>query len=126
MTLFGEIPMGVAVMRKRIVCLLAPIMLLTSVPALAVVAWYRGGITRIASMGGNDFLLTFDNGVLSDCQNNYVFFRESILGTAMVKNAYALAMTAKATGMQFGAVIDKAIDGPGGECVQANNMFDAI
>lgn len=106
--------------------LVSLVVALASVPAGAVPAWYRGGITRIAVTVGNDFILTFDSGPLSDCQYSYVYFKESILGTAAIKNAYALALTAKAAGMQFGTVIDKTINGAGGECDQANNMFDAI
>jgi hypothetical protein len=104
---------------------LAAILFLLSSSAFATPQWYRGGITRIAVTVGNDFILTLDSGVLSDCQYSYVYFLESVLGTSAVKNAYALALTAKASGMQFGTVIDKAINGPGGQCNQALNMFDA-
>ncbi len=106
-------------------CGLAAILLLLSTSAFATQQWYRGVITRIAITANNDFILTLDSGVLSDCQYSYVYFLESVLGTSGVKNAYALALTAKASGMQFGTVIDKAINGPGGQCNQANNMFDA-
>lgn len=105
---------------------LAALLLVIGGSANATVQWYHGGISRIAGVGGNDFILTLDSGVLSDCQYNYVYFREVVLGTATVKNAYALAMMAKASGMQFGTVIDKAVNGPGGQCDQAFNMFDAI
>ena len=97
---------------------------LAGVPANAAQAWYRGGITRIYNNTGNDFILTLDSGVLSDCQYAYVVFKESLLGTAAIRNAYALALTAKAAGLQFGTVIDKAINGAGGEC-DATAFFDA-
>jgi hypothetical protein len=112
-------------MRKATRCSLAAILLVLSTSASATPQWYRGGITRIAITVGNDFILTLDSGVLSACQYSYGYFLESVLGTSAVKNAYALALTAKASGMQFGTVIDKAINGPGGQCNQALNMFDA-
>lgn len=89
-------------------------------------AWYRGVVTRVAILSGNDFIVTFDNEELADCQWRYVYFRGSALGAEKVRNAYALAMMALAGGRTLGVVIDKAINGPGGVCNQEGaGMFDA-
>lgn len=82
-------------------------------------------MTRVAFFGPNDFIIMFDNELMADCKWEYVYFRESVLGRDLVRNAYSIAVTALASGRQMGVVVDKAINGPGGECRQeGNNMFD--
>lgn len=80
--------------------------------------WYVGQVSRVALIDGNDssFIVSFKNGALDDCQYKYAYFYGGMIGQERLKSAYALAITSLTTGLDMGVVIDKAVNGAGGQC----------
>jgi len=79
--------------------------------------WYVGPVYRIAFISGDgSFLASFKNGVLDDCKNKNVSFKSNDVGPERLKGVYTMAITSLTTGVNMGVVINKSINGPGGEC----------
>jgi hypothetical protein len=80
-------------------------------------AWYVGPVKRVALLGSDgSFVVTVENDVLSDCNYQYAYFDVAKLGIERVNKAYTMALTSLSTGYNMGIVIDKDINGPGGDC----------
>ncbi|MEM7363453.1 MAG: hypothetical protein AAF525_05480 [Pseudomonadota bacterium] len=106
-------------MTKRY-CQLA-VFLLTLITASSVnsaSAWYYGAVKRISlsSVGDGSFVVTVHGTALSDCQYGYAYFDVTDIGAVQVERAYSLAMISLTTGLEMGFVIDKAVNGAGGDC----------
>ena len=102
-------------MKRSIISLI--VLLLSAATAHAGPAWYAGPVDRVSPFGSDgSFLVTLENGVLNDCMHNYAYFYVGQLGLERVKNAYAIALTSITTGKEMGIVIDKTINGSGGNC----------
>lgn len=97
-------------------------LLLAGTDASATAAWYGGTISRIF-VHSDGFIVTVNGAALDDCLHQYAYFRVSDLGDKVVDRALALALAAQASGRTFRTVIDKAINGPGGEC-RSNGSAD--
>lgn len=86
-------------------------------PVFSANAWYQGVVNRVALAGADgSFLVTFSNAALSDCAWGYAYFNVGALGAERVKLSYAMAVTSLTTGRPMGIVIDKDVNGPGGNC----------
>lgn len=83
--------------------------------ASAEAAWYAGPVSRVALVG-DGIVVTLKTTALADCQYSYAYFHNPYLDPIVIKNAYAIALTSLTTGLEMGIVIDKAINGPGGQC----------
>ncbi len=96
--------------------------LTTSVSAAP--AWYSGQVARLALVGNPEgsFLVTFKNSALDNCSYGYAYFRTDQLSEVQIKNAYVLALTSLTAGLEMGIVIDKSINGPGGQCEAVGMM----
>ncbi|MEM7363455.1 MAG: hypothetical protein AAF525_05490 [Pseudomonadota bacterium] len=80
-------------------------------------AWYFGVVSRIALLGADgSFVVRFESSALDNCDGDYAYFNVSTLGTERVEKAYSLAMVSLTTGLEMGVVIDKSINGTGGQC----------
>lgn len=80
-------------------------------------AWYVGQVKRVALLSSDgSFIVTFKNEALDNCKYKYGYFMGSELGEKRLNNAYAMALTSIASGMDMGIVIDKAKNGDGGLC----------
>jgi len=90
-------------------------LLMFSSTAMAVPNWYYGKVERVF-IYTSGFILEFDTTSLDDCLHTYVYFRTPALTDANVDRALSVALAAQATNKTVGVVIDKAINGPGGQC----------
>jgi len=88
---------------------------------MATPQWYYGNVERIYMFNGG-FVVKMTTTALSDCQWEYVYFRELTLPEKTVDRAYSMALSAQASGKQLGVVIDKTINGPGGMCECNGNV----
>ena len=96
-----------------------------SLQAVAKPTWYSGQVNRVSlTSGDSSFLVTMKNGVLDDCQHEYVYFYADKLGAEKTRSAYTLAVTSVTTGLEMGVVIDKSINGPGGRCEATGMVAD--
>ncbi|MDC5850977.1 hypothetical protein OPW32_17415 [Vibrio europaeus] len=83
----------------------------------ASASWYVGKVSRVALTGADgSFVVTFSNTALDDCKHKYAYFDGQDIGEGMLKNAYTLALTSLTTGLNMGIVIDKSVNGSGGQC----------
>lgn len=85
-------------------------------------AWYYGTVKRIFVNTSDGFVLMMNSAALDDCQYEYVYYKLSTLGDKKVDRAYSMALAAQASGRTLGVVIDKAINGPGGQCASSGAM----
>lgn len=79
-------------------------------------AWYKGVVTSVSLIVDDSFVITFNTTTLSDCKYSYAYFKAGQIGVDIAKQAYTMAMTSLVTGRIMGVVIDKNINGSGGEC----------
>lgn len=100
---------------------LTVILLLNFSSVFATPAWYLGTINRVwpnDPYGG--FIITFTApSSLNDCQYTYAYFRPSYIQPDLLKNAFAIAISAFHSGSTVGVVIDK---GPAGEYCNATSI----
>ena len=97
----------------KLICTISLLLVVTS--SNAAVAWHFGKINRVY-LHTDGFIVTFESAALDDCAHKYAYFKDSVIGEKTVSRAYSMALAAKAAGQEFGVVIDKAINGPGGDC----------
>ena len=109
-------------MKNFVKLIYAVSLLLLATSSNAAAAWYFGKITRVY-MHTDGFIVTLDSGVLDDCLHKYVYFQDSVIGEKTVSRAYSMALSAIAADQEFGVVIDKAINGSGGQC-NSNGQAD--
>ena len=96
--------------------LVLPLFLMGSMAASASNAWYSGVVTNISLLGNDSFVVTLDTSALDDCKCKYAYFNAGQIGVDTAKQAYTMALTSLTTGKTMGIVIDKSINGTGGEC----------
>ena len=88
-------------------------------------AWYNGVVDRVALLRSDgSFVITFSSQSLDDCKHKYAYFEVSDLGIDRVKAAHAMALISLTSGMNFGVVIDKDINGIDGICRAAGMTAD--
>ena len=85
-------------------------------------AWYQGKIDFIYLYNGG-FLVDYVGTTIDDCLHKRIYFPQSTLGKEVVDRAYAMALTAQASGRTISVVVDKAVNGPGGYCNAANGSM---
>ena len=90
----------------------------TAVPGAP--AFYGGAIEFIQPYVGGVGIKLYGTE-LDDCQSQRVWLKDSVLGDKTVDRLYGMALSAQASGRRVEFVIDKAINGPGGECVAMGN-----
>ena len=86
----------------------------------AAPAWYGGTIEFIQPYSGG-IGVKLDGTVLDDCQHQRVWVKDSVLGEKAVDRIYSMVLAAQAAGRRVEIVIDKSVNGPGGECVAMGN-----
>lgn len=101
----------------------AAVLLLCSTTAEAVGSWYYGKVQRIHLYSDAGFVMKFDSTALDDCQWQYVYIRTPNYSERGVDRALSIALAAQASGRTVGVVIDKTINGPGGQC-DSNGQID--
>lgn len=69
------------------------------------------------------FIVTFDGPALDDCQYKYAYYQVGTLGDKKVDRALSVALMPRASGETLGVVVDKAVNGPGGQC-SSNGSID--
>jgi hypothetical protein len=80
-------------------------------------SWYVGEVKRIALIGSDgSFIVTLKNTALDNCKHKYAYFNAGSLGEGRLKHAYSMALTSLTAGVDMGIVIDKAVNGPDGQC----------
>ena len=92
-------------------------LLLNCAQVFAGAKWYTGKIDRIwpyAKDGG--FILTFSSSNTSPssidgCKYKYAYFKPPHIESDMLKNSFAIALSAFHSGAYVGVVIDKGQDG---------------
>lgn len=77
--------------------------------------WYYGIVEKVKLVNGG-FFVTYTNTELDDCQHRRVYISTATLEQERVDRAFTLALASKLTGVTFGVVIDKDLNGPGGRC----------
>lgn len=77
--------------------------------------WYYGVVEKVKLVNGG-FFVTYTNTELDDCRNRRVYISTATLEQERVDRAFSLALASKLTGVTFGVVIDKDLNGPGGRC----------
>ena len=87
-----------------------------STTADAAGSWYYGKVQRIYMYADAAFVMTFDSTALDDCHGQYVYIRAPNFTERGVDRALSIALSAQASGRTVGVVIDKTINGPGGQC----------
>ena len=97
-------------------------LLMLSSTTMAVPNWYYGKVERIF-VYTEGFVMEFDTTSLDDCLHTYVYFKTPNLTQENINRALSVALSAQASGMTVGVVIDKAINGPGGHC-NGNGSID--
>ena len=90
--------------------------------AAPVPNWYGGTIEWVQPYVGGVGVKVYGTE-LDDCQNKRVWLKDSVLGEKTVDRLYSMALAAQASGRRVEFVIDKAINGPGGECVAMGNSL---
>ena len=105
----------------RSAMLIAVMSMLLSQAASAQPAWYYGTVNRIY-LYSSGFVVTMNSGALDDCKYKYVYFKVSEIGDTQVDRAYAMVLSAQASGRTLGVVIDKSINGAGGDCLSNGSM----
>ncbi len=83
-------------------------------------AFYGGTVEFIQPYVGGVGIKVYGTE-LDDCQSQRVWLKDSVLGEKTVDRLYSMALSAQASGRRVDFVIDKAINGPGGECVATGN-----
>lgn len=103
---------------KNIILTLAAVTIITmSIAAHSAASWYVGKVSRVALLRADgSFIVTLKSSALDDCQYKYAYFNSSSLGEQRMKHAYSMALTSLTTGVDMGIVIDKAKNGPDGQC----------
>jgi hypothetical protein len=110
---------------QNVIIVLIVILFLMPLSAVSENQWYRGVVNRVSLLGADGtFLVTLDNGALSDCSYGYVRFSVGELGQDRVKMAYTLAITSLTTGRPMGVVIDKDLNGVDGDCYASGMTAD--
>ena len=102
--------------RKTLIVLVSALLSVSfSIQSIASPAWARGAV-KYVYLTLDGFYVTLDTPWLDDCQYDRIRFKESTLGANTLDRAYSMALAAQASGRSFEVVIDKAINGPEGEC----------
>ena len=83
-------------------------------------AFYGGTIEFIQPYVGGVGIKLYGTD-LDDCQSQRVWLKDSVLREKTVDRLFGMALSAQASGRRVDFVIDKAINGPGGECVAMGN-----
>ena len=81
--------------------------------------WYWGNLSRVMTYKADgSFMVYSDNAdVMAECAHDRVEFHVQALGAERVKLAHGMALTALASGMEFGLVMDLATSHtPGDPC----------
>ena len=108
---------------KAIITLSTTLMtLLGASSAFSAGAWYAGKIQFIYLYNGG-FNIDFVGSSIDDCLHERIYVKQSTLGAELVDRAYAMALSAQASGRTLSVVVDKAINGPGGECEAINGSM---
>ena len=110
--------------KKMRVRLTAAVVLLVgfSNAASPAAAWYAGKIDFIYLYSGG-FIVDYVGTTLDDCLHKRIYFKQATLGQETLDRAYAMALSAQASGRTLSVVVDKAINGPGGECAALNGSM---
>ncbi len=92
-------------------CLAVILFVLSSSSVLASNAWYTGKVLSINTLGSDgSFQISLDNQAIKNgCLYGVVSFKVSDMGLERTKSAFSLALTAFATGRDWGVVIDMPI-----------------